>query len=460
MTGCTTARRLMQLYSALLYNAHLKGFIEGNIYEGGTKFACVPGLNCYSCPGAIGACPLGSLQNALGSAGHRAGWYVIGILMLYGVLLGRTVCGWLCPVGFVQELLYKIPTLKIAKSRFTRLFSYVKYLILTVFTILIPLWYGLWHDIPMPGFCKFICPAGTLEGAVGLLSNPVNAGMFSMLGALFTGKFIIMLAIGLACVLCYRSFCRFLCPLGALYGLFNHFNVIGVKVDSNLCNHCGKCVQSCHMDVRCVGDSECISCGECVEVCPQKAVAFSLGRGVRVGDTGMKASTRRWGWGVALVVLFVALLGYNIPGNNESTGYETGQHLRDFKIQCLNGKEFHLADTRGKVVFINLWATYCTPCVQELPYFDALYRAHEGDIAMVAVHSSLTTDSPAEYVAKKGWIIPFAVDTEEDLVWAVVNGSSTIPQTIVLNRKGEVIYNQAGSVTAEMLAALYERANQ
>ena len=76
---------MIQLYAALLFNAHLKGFIKGDIYTGKTKYACVPGLNCYSCPGAVGACPLGALQNALASSGHRAGFYVLGIIMLYGV---------------------------------------------------------------------------------------------------------------------------------------------------------------------------------------------------------------------------------------------------------------------------------------------------------------------------------------------------------------------------------------
>ena len=99
-----TKRRLIQLYSALLYNAHVKGFIKGEIYTGSTKAMCVPGFNCYSCPAAVGACPLGSLQNALASSGERAGFYVFGIIMLWGILLGRTICGWICPVGLIQEL--------------------------------------------------------------------------------------------------------------------------------------------------------------------------------------------------------------------------------------------------------------------------------------------------------------------------------------------------------------------
>ena len=315
------SRRLVQLYSALLYNAHLKGFIDGEIYVGKAKYACVPGFNCYSCPGAVGACPLGSIQNALASSGHQAGWYVLGIITLFGVILGRTICGWLCPLGLIQELLHKIPTPKIRKSRITRALSWLKYIVLAVFVVALPLWYGLKHNLPLPGFCKYICPAGTFEGAIGLLSNPANAAKFSMLGILFTRKFVIMLVIGLLCVFCYRSFCRFLCPLGAIYGLFNRFNVIGVKVDDSRCSGCGSCVCSCGMDVRRVGDHECINCARCMEICAQKAISLKAGsytlkapEGGCSDDGEHSAESRRNFarvlWGIALGLLCAALLWF------------------------------------------------------------------------------------------------------------------------------------------------------
>jgi polyferredoxin/peroxiredoxin len=475
-------RRLIQLYSALLHNAHLKGFIDGEIYQGTAKYACVPGFNCYSCPGAIGACPLGSIQNALASAGHRAGWYVMGIILLFGVILGRTICGWLCPLGLIQELLHKIPTVKIKKSRLTRALSWLKYIVLAVFVVALPLWYGIRYDLPVPGFCKYICPAGTFEGAIGLLANPNNTGLFGMLGILFTRKFVIMVIFGLACVFCYRSFCRFLCPLGAIYGLFNRFCLVGVRVDENRCNSCGACVRTCGMDVRHVGDHECIHCSKCMESCAQKAITLKAGGvvlkaqagTVSVGEEKKRRRNGRIAWGVALAVLCFALVWFNFldpavrteTGKNSevlqeevaSIGYEVGQQLADFSLTCLDGKEFHLADTRGKVVFLNLWATYCGPCVQELPHFDALYREHEGDIAMLAVHSSIVTDDPAAFISDKGWSISFAADTDDDAFWEIVNGSSTLPQTIVLDRNGTIIYNQKGSVTSEVLAALYEQA--
>ena len=535
-----TTRRLIQLYSALLHNAYVKGFITGDIYKGKGKYLCAPGFNCYSCPAAAGACPLGAIQNALGSADHRAGWYVLGIIVLYGVILGRTICGWLCPLGLIQELLNKVPTLKVKKSAVTRALTWLKYLLLAVFVVAIPLWYALAHGIPLPGFCKYICPAGTFEGAMGLLSNPVNGPKFSMLGVLFTRKFIIMLAIGLACVFCYRAFCRFICPLGAIYGLFNRFNIVGVKVDEGRCNHCGACVRGCGMDVRRVGDHECINCGRCMASCNQGAISIKAGgitlkapeMGCAGDDPDAPKKRRRMArvlWTVALLALCFALLWFNVldpaaekgvtstrkpgptaegplpavavteapaeteapteteapavievPAETEApaadevsaetegpaaesydsdapVGCEVGQPLQDFSVTCYDGSTFHLADQRGKVTFINFWATHCTPCIQELPHFDALYRAHEGDIAMIAIHSYFVTKDPEEFLADKGYAFSFAHDSDNTLM-ELVNGTGTLPQTVVLNRRGEVIYNKVGSVTPELLDALYEQA--
>ena len=485
-----TTRRLIQLYSALLHNAHLKGFISGQIYQGRAKYACVPGLNCYSCPAAVGACPLGAIQNALASAGHGAGWYALGIILLFGVALGRTICGWLCPLGLIQELLNKIPTPKLRRGRVTRALSWLKYVLLIVFVIALPLWYGLRDDLPLPAFCKYICPAGTFEGAMGLLSNamPANTGYFSMLGQLFTQKLVIMLGIGLACVFCHRAFCRFLCPLGAIYGLFNRFNILGVKVDQSRCNRCGACVRVCGMDVRRVGDRECIHCGRCADACAQGAIALKAGKITLVApaaggaDDGPDAPERRKKRGrvlrgIALAALCFALLWFNVldpavrkepmPNAQPAAGYESdapegrevGERLPDFTLPCYDGSEFHLADQRGRIVFINLWATSCAPCKRELPYFSDLYAAHEGDVAVLVVHSSMVMDDPEEYLDDKGYAMSFATDDDGDTVAGIVGSAGTFPQNVVLNRRGEVVYNAVGSVTPQMLSALYDEAD-
>ena len=261
-----TKRRIIQFYAALLYNANLKGFASGRIYTGITKNLCVPGLNCYSCPGAVGACPLGALQNALQNSNTRTPFYILGILILFGLMLGRTICGFLCPVGLGQELLYKIRTPKIRKSKVTRVLSYLKYVILVII-ILIPITY-------QPIFCKYICPAGTLEGGIGLLSNSNNSDFFGMLNYLFTWKFVLLVAIIVLSIFVFRMFCRFICPLGAIYSLFCKVALLGIKLDKDKCTDCGLCIDTCKMDIKKVGDHECIHCGACIPICPTKAISW------------------------------------------------------------------------------------------------------------------------------------------------------------------------------------------
>lgn len=270
-------RKLIQLYSALLYNAYMKGFVTGDIFQGKSKSVCLPGLNCYSCPGAIGACPLGSIQNALAESKTKLPTYVFGIILLYCIIFGRTICGFLCPVGLLQELLYKIKTPKVRKSKITRCLSYFKYVLLFVLVIGLPLIYALQDKgLPLPGFCKYICPAGTFEGAIFLLLNKSNTAFFDMLGSLFTWKFFLLIIFIVASVFIYRFFCRFFCPLGAIYGIFNKLSILGVKVDKSACNNCNACINTCKMDVKEVGDHECIQCGDCMKVCGCKAIKWKM----------------------------------------------------------------------------------------------------------------------------------------------------------------------------------------
>lgn len=263
-------RRLIQLCAALLYNLNLKGFAQASIYQGKLKGICVPGLNCYSCPGAIGSCPLGTLQNALSAMDRKLPFYILGVILLLGVTLGRTICGFLCPFGFLQELLYKIPVPKVKKNRFTRILSKLKYVILAVFVIILPVAIKAAARLPVPAFCKYICPAGTLEGGIPLVLLDESLG--SMAGALFSWKVFLLAVILISACFIYRSFCRFLCPLGAIYSLFAPVALLGVEVDTDTCTDCGRCVRTCKMDIRRVGDMECIQCGECMKECAVDAI--------------------------------------------------------------------------------------------------------------------------------------------------------------------------------------------
>ncbi len=274
-------RKLIQVICALLYNCNFTGFAEGKIYQGDIKGVCVPGLNCYSCPGAIGSCPLGSLQTALLSSRYKFPYYILGMLLLFGVMLGRVVCGFLCPFGLLQELLYKIPSRKMQKNKWTRRLSLLKYMILIVFVIGIPL------ILAVPGFCKYICPAGTLEGGIFLVA--MNERLQALIGGLFSWKMAVLAVVIISAVFIFRSFCRFICPMGAFYALFHKVSIVGMKLDEEKCNGCNACVAHCKMDVKRVGDRECIQCGECIGCCSKCALSFG---GKVLGENHEKESQK------------------------------------------------------------------------------------------------------------------------------------------------------------------------
>lgn len=292
------SRRYVQLISAVLYNCNVKGFANGKIWKGNSKGICAPGLNCYSCPGAVISCPLGSLQSALVSSKYKFPYYIQGTLLLMGLFLGRFICGFLCPFGLIQELLHKIPTPKLEKSKLTRGLTLIKYVLLVIFAVMIPIFIGA------PGFCKYICPAGTLEAGIPL--TIMQEKLRPLIGALFSWKVAMLIVIVAICIFAYRGFCRFLCPLGAIYSFFQPVSFFGVQVDEAKCIHCDACVRNCKMDVKKVCDRECIQCGECIQHCPVDAINI----GIRKTDNKKKTV-----WSLMLIAaLILIVIGINNRG--------------------------------------------------------------------------------------------------------------------------------------------------
>ena len=264
-------RKLIQWLSLITANAYLPGFLRGNIYKGSLKQFCLPGLNCYSCPGALTSCPLGALQAVLGSLKYRFSYYITGMLLLFGLTLGRFICGFLCPCGLIQELLYKLPAPKIKRPwRWPRC---LKYSLLLIFVIALPLLPANDFGLGDPAFCKYICPAGTFSAGLPLIA--LNPPLRAALGALLVWKLVLALAITAGCLIIYRFFCRYLCPLGAIYGLFNRISLYQLHCRKESCTACGACRDICRLGVdpaRNPASSECIRCGDCAAACPNKAL--------------------------------------------------------------------------------------------------------------------------------------------------------------------------------------------
>jgi polyferredoxin len=274
------SRKIVQWLAFLGSNAYLPGFFSGRIYKGNLKSLCVPGLNCYSCPGAVGACPLGALQAVLGDSRYKFSFYVTGLLLGFGLFFGRFICGFLCPFGLLQELLHKIPFFPRAKTekkqnrRWAGGLRCIKYLLLAAFVIAFPLLTKGDLGVGSPAFCKYICPAGTLTA--GLPLTAANPPLRDAIGGLFALKGAVAFAVLLGCLRTYRFFCKFLCPLGAFYGLFNKIAFYQIRLEKERCVHCGACSRVCKMDVdpsRTPASPECIRCGDCVKVCRFSALS-------------------------------------------------------------------------------------------------------------------------------------------------------------------------------------------
>ncbi len=269
-------RKFIQLLSLIGINSNFAVFHKFGIYQGKWKQLFPPALNCYACPLARGACPVGTLQHF--TAIKQIPYYALGYISVIGSLIGRFSCGWFCPFGFIQELLYKIGTLKIHVGKWA---GYVKYITLV---LLIPAVY-LSEE---PVFCK-LCPAGTLEGGIPVMLSSMGKDMHSIIGWHFYFKLGILVLLIVSAMAIKRPFCRFLCPLGAIWGLFNKVSLLTMHVDEQKCDKCDLCQDVCPMDIKIYEDPnsfDCIRCMQCVSVCPQNAISY----GTVFGKTGKTAA--------------------------------------------------------------------------------------------------------------------------------------------------------------------------
>jgi polyferredoxin len=258
----------------VLHNGYLPAYTGITIYQGLLKGVCAPTLNCYACPAAFMSCPIGTLQHF--AMGRQFPFFLVGFLGLVGAGVGRMTCGWLCPFGFLQDILKKISKRLV---RLPRWMGNLKYVSLVVLAILLPFFLGdMW-------FSK-LCPAGAIEAAIpwaaaGGSGAPEWAGLDvrSMIGSFFWIKMAILGFFIGAMIVVKRPFCRTFCPLGAIFSLFNRVSLVRLRLDRDKCTECGVCDRLCPVDLDVLDqlDSpECIKCLECTK-CPTKAIKATFG---------------------------------------------------------------------------------------------------------------------------------------------------------------------------------------
>ena len=204
-------QRISQIIGLFLGHGYLAVLASGHIYKGPFKGFCLPFLSCYACPMAIFSCPIGSLQHFM--AIRTVPFLLFGFLGLVGLTLGRMSCGWLCPFGFLQDMLYSIPGLKIEIPR--ALYN-LKFLSLALLVFIIPFLTGA------PWFSK-LCPFGTLTAGIPWVLASVRTAETAQpaialgeLGPLFVVKLVILAGFLVLFVKASRPFCQTTCPLGAL----------------------------------------------------------------------------------------------------------------------------------------------------------------------------------------------------------------------------------------------------
>jgi len=286
LTKHSLLRKTVQFGTLLGTNLHLSGWVSGTIYTGASKAAMIPGLHCYSCPSSVLACPAGSLQSILatpnfwgmlvtGRPDALIVFAILGFISFAGLLAGRFACGWFCPFGVFQEILYRIP---LPKLRFQDSLRPAKFALLFILVLALP---AFLRSTPGgagdPWFCKIVCPAGTSLAGWPIVSS--SPGSYQ-LGFLFWWKTSIAILVLLWAVTVERPFCRALCPLGAAWGLLGKISLVRMHV-SDSCVRCGKCQSVCPMGIPLFENpqsTECIRCGRCTHICPVGAISHAVGR--------------------------------------------------------------------------------------------------------------------------------------------------------------------------------------
>lgn len=139
----------------------------------------------------------------------------------------------------------------------------------------------------------------------------------------------------------------------------------------------------------------------------------------------------------------VAPLGSEL---SESAPIAAGNQAANFKLEALDGRTVSLESLRGKVIFLNVWATWCEPCREEMPSMQTLYEDFKGnkDFVMLAVSQDTKGRSAvAPYVEKNGFHFTILLDPENKISSSY--DMSGVPETFIIDRKGKIVAHHMGA---------------
>jgi ferredoxin-type protein NapH len=259
-------RRLYQFLTGITANLPFWNFLTSRLYTGKLKSIPFPIMNCYACPASLYSCPIGTLSHFFVIS--KIPLLTLGIISAVSASFGRWICGWVCPFGLIQDLLNKIPSVKFDLPK---PFVYLKYLMLIFGVILLPYFFKEHY------FCM-VCPTGTIEAGVYWVA--VSSMIANMAGAFFLFKLAFGSMFLYGSIFIKRPFCRYVCPLGALFSLFNKLSIVDFKVDRENCIECNLCKKSCPVNYPIYEDPNspaCLRCLNCVRVCPVVEVNNPIG---------------------------------------------------------------------------------------------------------------------------------------------------------------------------------------
>jgi cytochrome c biogenesis protein CcmG/thiol:disulfide interchange protein DsbE len=150
------------------------------------------------------------------------------------------------------------------------------------------------------------------------------------------------------------------------------------------------------------------------------------------------------------VVILIAVIGLFLlfliakEGSRGTKIIHEGDLAPEFRLQALNGSVVSLADFRGKVVMVHFWATWCPPCVEEMPMIEQLSRAlGSADFKILAVSvDEGGAGAVAEFMQRNGLSLPALLDPGRSI--ASLYGTFKFPETYILDRRGVVKYKAIG----------------